>query len=246
MELGWCFHLEEFLPATWERISKKCSEFKYVLRDVDDGCCFFFCGGGGMSPKWRVKNMGVKSLDFLVDGVLYPKTGSLLLQSLFSSDAWSGYRVLDDNKHVHPLKINGWNTKMKVWFRWFSFANRWFSGFMWYFPGCIQTKSRHFVDFYAMKDGQLFMWERSWIVLDKLSRHDLNETSAVYLDSSQINLILASWTAVQLHLHASPKMTQGTGIPEDPLTFQSFIWDPVSPLLSLLKQPSARPCGASS
>ncbi len=33
------------------------SEFKYVLRDVDDGCLFFFCGGG-MSPVTRKEHGG--------------------------------------------------------------------------------------------------------------------------------------------------------------------------------------------
>ena len=43
-----------------------------------------------------------------------------------------------------PPKTNGWNPKMKVWFRWFSFSNEWFSGSMFVFWGvylspCFKT-----------------------------------------------------------------------------------------------------------
>ena len=49
---------------------------------------------------------------------------------------------------IHLRKINGWNLKMMVWFRWFSFLNGWYLGSMLTFRGVPErTKYSYLVSF---------------------------------------------------------------------------------------------------
>ena len=65
-----------------------------------------------------------------------PKTkGQILEVSLRPREKLGNLmRKLGDFGPLHPGKLT-WNTIMEVWFRWFSFSNRWFSGSMLIFWG---------------------------------------------------------------------------------------------------------------
>ena len=130
---GWCGTIldSEFLLETWGRITT------WMM----DGCFFFFFGGGmSLVTSWNFKqNMGWNQRNSLVTLGLYGMTTCTPWSKYMANrpqkigqKAGLKYKPIQGNcaiyPGVHPWTLIFSNTIMKVWFRWFSHANGWFSG----------------------------------------------------------------------------------------------------------------------
>ena len=111
--------------------------------NVDDGWVgvFFFLGGGmSLVTSWNFKqNMGWNQRNSLVTLGLYGMTTCTPWSKYMANrpqkigqKAGLKYKPIQGNcaiyPGVHPWTLIFSNTNMKVWFRWFSHANGWFSG----------------------------------------------------------------------------------------------------------------------